>query len=252
MIEKGYMEGSYTRMKYWLQPDDYILLIDAEGNEAFFKISRDEPMGAIFIKFADASHTLANGSETGYIDLPFLAPKRQMRLYQIRPFLVQERQDNGRLPHPTNLPLDLFSYLWTGIWVKWMLPSGDKRGGTEVIQDLTVNNISQRLGGVGDGILNPAVLPYGDFPNEVLDMWTIYNVFPSVNIINNTGLTLGNDQITLPGETEPVDFNHYIGFIGRKYILVEPTTEELDKLISRELPYRGITIGGIPPLTTRI
>lgn len=244
---------SYTRMSYWLEPDQFILIVDHEGNESFFKVARDEPMGNMFVKFADASHTLAPNAETGYIDLEFLAPKRQMRLYQIRPFLVQEQQNTGRL-----LPVP-FQYLWSNIVVQWEIPSGEKRGGTDVKQTVTAPNtgISSDVGGVGNGIINPAVIPYGDNPNEVYDIWTIYNVFPAVNIINLSAVTLGADGIVFPWTDSAIypdgeNFNHYLGFIGRKYILVEPTELEMNKLVNRKMDYRGITIGGVPPLTTRV
>ena len=65
-------EGSYNRESYYLQPDQIVLLVDEEGNEGYVKIGRREPMGTLFVEYANPTNTLAANAETGFFDCEFL------------------------------------------------------------------------------------------------------------------------------------------------------------------------------------
>lgn len=225
------------RMKGYLGLDEFVKMVDFEGNYSFFKIARTEPMGLVLVEFANATNTLASAADTGsFAGFDYLQPARQNRLYQVRTMIVAIDQGSGKW-------LDS-AEIGARVDLEVEHPSGTRRFGTATRQSgLTLNTISNTVGGVSGGRVPPYMVPVSDMPSEVYDLWVIYGVYPAFRVSNNNeaGLpALGDDG-----------YDYYIATFGMKYLVLDVSPEELDLLTAHELEYRGVTIGGVPTSTTR-
>lgn len=233
--------------KEYLQPGEYLKMIDYDGNWTFFRIARAESLGTMQIKYASPddkpNSVLASGAETGWMQLKFLQPPAENRIYQVRPFLFMEESEYGVM-YPYGV------YLPAMIKLQWKHPLGTSRGGTDESDDVTINDITQTVGGPGNGYMTPHTVPLESDLNEFFDLWTVYGSYPEVNIINDSPLDLG-DESSIPNGSITHDFNHYIGFTGMKYLVINVTEDEYNKLANHQIEYRARTIGGIPIVTTR-
>jgi len=230
----------YDRLRYYLEPDDFIKLIDPEGNWKFLKVMSSEPMGQERVQFADAANGIAAGgvSDNNRVAFQYLEPARQNRLFQIRPTIFAINRTTGLLIDEDTIP--------PSIEMEWGMPAGNVRGGTDVPSNVTMNGIANNnVGGITGGRIPVNQIYNRDDPSEVFDIWAIFGAFPDFRIVNNALFPLGG------GGAGPLDFDWFIGTQGYKYILGEVTSEEEEKLVNGELSYRGITVGGIEAVTTR-
>ena len=228
-------ETAYDRLAPYLGSDEYIKIIDFEGNVAYFKVSRREPLGNMYVQFASATATLASGANTGsFVGFDFLQPARENRLYQVTAQIAlidigsQKLLDTREIPAMINLEVEN--------------PSGTRRYGTATTQtNLVMNTITNSVGGVSGGVIPPFLQETRDDPSHVYDMWIIFGSYPAFRVVNNTtGLApLGTSH------------NAYILTFGMKYILIDVSADEYQALVNREFDYRAITVGGIPVVTTR-
>lgn len=229
----------YDRLKYYLEPDDYIKFIDPEGNWQFYRVLRDEPMGQVLVLFANAANAVAPGafSDPARVPFDFTEPARQNRLFQLRMTLIAiSRVDQILVDPATIAPL---------VEVEWGHPQGVSRGGTDVTGNVTMNGIlNAGIGGINGGRMPGNQIYTRDDPNEVFDIWNIFGAYPDFRVLNGMAAPLG-------GPAGPLAHDWYLAIQGKKYILGDVTDQEREKLIKKELKYRGITMGGIPAETTK-
>jgi len=251
-------KGSYTRMSYFLEPDDYILLVQHTGEKNFKRIVAREPTGAMLIEFANSTNPLNSGEKTNEFECDFLEPRRQDRLFQIRPSLLMVVEDTGRREiGPANIIAGI-QYFIADIYLYIQHPVGSKRLGTDISQtvEITVGgspHITQTLGGVGRGILSAVMLPFVDDMTELYDIWTYFGAYPSFIIENNTNINLGNENFEWPSGSGLIyNLKYFLALVGMKYLLVDVTPQELELLKSRELDYIGVTIPGVDIRTTKL
>ena len=270
MSRVGY--GFHRRARRFSEPGDFLQVIDHEGNLKFVKVVKDEPLGFQPIIMAGYStdgntvlcgynaHTImgegtqaAAASTTGLIPLPYLEPSRENRIYEAIPYLyaINPQSTGTDCVQKTKLELPVTAYLI------WEHPAGSRRGGT----DLQTNQISRgpitnvNRGGVNSGRI-PLPLLHLDasiFWGTPLTFWIIYGTYPAVGLENRTkGRNLGTSTVgECPENTVDDDLNYFLGMMGRKYEVVDPTSEELDLLLKRELPFRSAVVGGIPQVSTK-
>lgn len=233
------MSLPYDRLRYYFAPSDFLMLIGPEGDFKFFKVLRDEPMGQHLVQFANAANGVAAGafSDALRVAWEFLEPSRQNRLFQARLTLVAIDRALGELVDiATIAPL---------IEIEWGFPSGQVRGGSDVQFNTPMNGIANlNIGGINGGRIPGNQIYTRDDPNEVFDLWIIYGSFPDFRVLNGTPLVLG-------GGAGNLDYDWYLAVQGRKYILGDVTDDEREKLMKKELHYRGVTVGGIEAVTTR-
>lgn len=265
----GEADVAYNRTSDFLEPDDYVRIIDPDGNNAFFKVSRDEAMGVTRVQFlrGDAAPndiTLTVGASTGEFDAEWLSPPRENRLYQITPYFEfrwstvvptfpaatdSENFAPGRCVPLRQVPCSIDLLIFN--------PSGTRRLGVGTSETITVNTIQQTIGGINpqpgndafraDAVAPNYLIPLRDDLSHVFDMWTIFGSFPAFNIVNRSRVIIGGDQA---GDF-PVD--GFLCLTGRRYMLTDVTEEEYEYLKNREpgYEYRAVTIGGVTQVTTR-
>jgi len=226
-------------MKYYLSPDDFIKIIDPEGNSNFFKVLKDEPLGQIKVPFANAANPIAPGgvSDVPRVPFDFLEPARQNRLFQIRVNIFAiDRATAVLVDIATIAPL---------FELEWGLPVGTVRGGSDITGNITMNGIvSNGIGGINGGRIPFNQIYTRDDLNEVFDLWLLFGTYPDFAVRNQSTFPLG-------GDGGPLAYDWYISIQGRKYILGDVNKEELEKILNRTQKYRGITIGGIKAITTK-
>ncbi len=230
----------YDRLRYYLKPDDFVKLIDPEGNWKFVKAMKDEPMGQVTIQFANAAAGVAAGaaSDANRVPFEFTEPARQNRLFQIRLTIFAINRTTGVL-------IDMDTIAPT-IEVEWGMPAGVVRGGTDEEDNVTMNGIlNANVGGVSGGRIPANQIYTRDDPSEVFDIWNIFGAFPDFRVVNNNLFPLGG------GGAGPLDYDWFLAIQGRKYIIGDVSSDEEEKLVKHELEYRGITVGGIEAVTTR-
>lgn len=125
---------------------------------------------------------------------------------------------------PDDRPMRLFYVVWgvkSGGRYKVKIPPGTDRFGTDEDRDAAY--------------ITNEKSPYYD-PNPLYAFWLVHNVYPSINFINTT----------------PVTVKPKVWFYGVKYTLEEVSDPEvLEKLRNFErgsspsIPFRTITIGGV-------
>ncbi len=251
----GTADVAYDRTSDFLEPDQFIKLIDWEGNEAIYKVARDEPMGTTRVLFADAANPLpaapGPGNETPVFDTEWLEPPRENRLYQITPYFefrflrdpVVAAEDRGRCvpvaEWPCSVDLRLFN------------PSGTQRLGTGqgdfVDFSTTLGIARQNIGGLTGGVIPSYLMPLRDDLSHVWDLWTVFGTFPAFQVVNRSALALG----AAVADDFPAEC--FLCFTGRRYMIQDPTAHEKKMVENNEPGYehRAITVGGVSPVTTR-
>jgi len=235
----------YDRLKYYLEPDDYIKLVDPEGNWNFYRILKNEPMGQIKVQFADEVNPVlpAAFSDPERVPFEFTEPARQNRLFQLRLTVFAIDRDEGELVDRDIIP--------PTAEVEWGHPQGTVRGGTDRPANVTMNGIvNANIGGVNGGRIPFNQIYTRDDPNEVFDLWNIFGAYPDFRVLNQGPAILGGPSIP-PPEEAALPYDWFLAIQGMKYQLGDVTDEEKEKLLTKELHYRGITIGGIKAVTTK-
>lgn len=231
----------YDRLKYYLEPDDYIKLIDPEGNWNFYRVLKNEPMGQMTVQFADINNLVGPGgfSDPARVPFEFTEPARQNRLFQLRlTVFAVDRLTAEIVDIQTISPL---------IQVEWGHPQGSVRGGTDVADNVTMNGIlNVNVGGINGGRIPANQIYTRDDPNEVFDIWNIFGAFPDFRVFNNGPGALGG-----AGFPPDLPYDWFLAIQGMKYILGDVKDEEREKLMKKTQEYRGITIGGIKAVTTK-
>lgn len=261
----------YDRRAGFLYTDDIVKVVDYDGNEALFIIQRHEPIAQHSVRFT--SSVVNGGIPAGqrvFADFRFLQPARENRLFEIRPVLFAVRNQafpgpafgDGRLILPPT-PLTVYgapadpNHIPAGVELVWRDPAGMARGGTDLEFPVTVNItapsppgivVTPSVGGVQGGYVEAVMVPLADDFSDLYKMHAIYGHTIEYGIANRT------DLFNAPGAVigGPADNKQYfVGVVGRKHLL-GPVPEEIKKKVDDEaIPYKTITIGGIPIVTTR-
>jgi len=295
--------GFQRRTRRFSEAGDFLCVIDHEGYMKYVKIVKDEPLGMQPILMAGVAANINGGgvlcgydawtvmgegtnviganASTGLLQLPFLEPARQNRIFEAIPYiyavpgnavgilagikLPSEVTEKDRLLKANLLNLGpavpILAYPVNGLpanaYFLWEHPAGSRRGGTDLTEAAVnvgvIANINR--GGVPSGRI-PLPLMHLDaniFEGYDLTFWCIYGTYPSIGIENRTkGRNLGSDGASVcPNNTYDDGYNYFCGFMGRKYEVIDPTKQEKDKLIKRKLEFRSAVVGGMPQATTK-
>ena len=229
----------YDRLKYYLEADDFVKLVDETGDWDYYAVTKDEPMGQQLVQFANAANAVAAGafSDAQRVPFTFLEPARENRLFQARVTIFAVNRTTGIIADIATVP--------PLIGVEWGHGVGVARGGTDKLDTITMNTIATNVGGVRGGRMPVNQVYSRDDPNETFDLWCVFGKFPDFRVENLTTLPLGG------GGAGTWDLDWYFGILGRKYILRNVTNEEKDKLDNHEIEFRGITLGGIEAVSTK-
>lgn len=241
------MPRAYDRTRYYLKMGEFIKLIGFKGEKVFFRVGVVEPMGPLVSIFSDpiqgvgaaaAGHFGAAPQESDSQLEPFsyLNPVQELRLCQIRLTMFPVTVAPGVFPPVANIP--------PVIEAEYSSPATEHRAGTDRQQNITMNGIVTVAGGRDGGRLPGNQIRRFDDPNEVFDIFMVRGYEPAYRLANGTPFNIG-----APPPATPYNFYWYIATQGRRYILGKVKKEELKGLISRRIPYRAITLGGITTLT---
>lgn len=225
------------RRRGYLELDDLLKLVDQEGNFSWLMVIRDEPLHITRLQFADATNAVAaTTGVTGYVQVEPLAPARENRLFQVRPYIYAVDRATGVRVPDDQIP--------DGVELQVEAPAGMRRYGTDNSRDTTFNSVTNAgFGGVNGGVSPWLFGPGMDLDAELWDLFLTYASIPGFQVRNRSAFAIG-------GATDNRDW--FLGFVGRKYLLGEALTELVKKAEARMLEYRGITVGGIPLVTTRV
>ena len=232
------MAQPYDRTRYYLEMGDFVKIMGMEGISAFFKIALVEPMAQQTVLFADAiqgADVPGQPTDPQPQEFGFTEPVQEMRLIQVRTTIYAITVTPGTRPDMDHLP--------PTIEVKFNSPKTSRRGGTDKRTTVTMNGFANIVGGREGGRMPANQIRRLSDPNEVFDLWIMYGYDPAFNILNGSVAPLGG------GLGGVFDFTWDIANQGRRYVLSLPTEEELKGLISRFIPYRAITLGGIDTVT---
>jgi hypothetical protein len=261
----------YDQRAGFLYTDDFVKIVDYDGNEAIFMVQRHESIAQHTVKFTSrvANGGIPPGNKI-FADFQFLQPARENRLFEIRPVLFAVRQHDfgapgvgdGRLilpPSPANpipVPTDP-NRIPAGVELVWRDPAGMARGGTDLSFDVnesitapsppTIVNTPQ-VGGVNGGFVEAIMVPLIDDFSDLYKMNAIYGHTIEFGIANKTD-EFWNPGKIIGGDTD--DYQYFVAIVGRKHILGPVDDEIKRKINNEELFYKTITVGGIPIVTTR-
>jgi|TARA_Y100000034_G_scaffold107857_1_gene137782 hypothetical protein len=234
-----------------------------------------------YMVMGEGTNAIGANSSSGLIPLPYLEPARQNRIFEAIPYvyavpgnatgilsgiqLPPEASEKDRLliANLANLApaAPILAYPPTALPVNayflWEHPVGSRRGGSDLTTALlnvgVIANINR--GGVNSGriplpLMHQDVSIFGGFD---LTFWCIYGTYPSIGIENRSkGRNMGGDGAGVcPANTTDDEYNYYVGFMGRKYEVIDPTKKEIDDLKERKLEFRSAVVGGMPQATTK-
>jgi hypothetical protein len=77
----------------------------------------------------------------------------------------------------------------------------------------------------------------------------IYGQTIELGIANRTNLYF-TPGVTIGGPA-PANVQYFIGVVGRKHLLGPCPEKFYKKVMAEEIPYKTVTIGGVPIVTTR-
>ncbi len=253
---------AYDRTADDWKPWDFVLVVDQEGNEVILKIVRDERLGTSRILIWDTTHPLPAGGKATKLELQHLSPPRENRLYVMTPYweiistaVDQETplQDEGLCVPLEDIPCSIDLELEN--------PTGNRRLGTAVAETYElqvpfgegpqpVENKS--VGGPNGGTIPNYLIPLRDDLSRVWDFGAIFGSFPSITVFNRSIVDLGSFSAQNPASTR-LQSKGFLCFTGDRYMVEDPTENERNALIDRDLGYtlRRITIGGVTQATTR-
>jgi|TARA_Y100000034_G_scaffold107857_1_gene137783 hypothetical protein len=253
---------------------DFLQVIDPEGNAVFVRISRHEDMGFQFIQVAGdgeiiataqigglviadpATRPAAPGGTTGLIQIDFMEPARQNRLYHVRPYVIVVRRPDSEAPVASNIfdgTMLAQEDTPPGAMLIWELPVGVRKGGTDKsTQNITTQNlITVSPGGVNSGKIPANMLHLLNDVNHGFDIsfWISFGTYISLGLENwcvqrNFGSTNG-------GNANDDDYDWYIALAGRKFSVVPVKDWELEMLVKGEMCFQSAMLGGVPAITTR-
>lgn len=238
---------AYDRTQHDWKPWEFVLVVDHEGNEAFFKIVRNERLGTTRILIWNEANQLAAGISASRLELQHLSPPRENRLYVITPYWelrYTSGENDGLCVLLDDIPCS--------IDIELENPSGNRRLGTAVPEtyELAVPfaaaqpAVNRGVGGPSGGTIPNYLIPLRDDLSRVWDFGAIFGSFPTITVVNRSNVALGGADLLAEG---------LLCFTGDRYMIEDPSEEELDALLDRDLgyPFRRITIGGVTQATTR-
>lgn len=261
----------YDRRSGFLYTDDIVKIVDFEGHEGIFTISRHESIAQHTVQFTQriANGGLGPGQEV-FAEFRFTQPARENRIFEFRPFIFAVRQldieqvvQDGQLilpPTPLNMvpiPAAIVDYvddrIPKGVELRWRHPTGSARLGTDLQFPVNVVNptgvvVTPAVGGANGGFIEAILTPYVD---DFSDLWRLYAIYGHTiefGIANRTnffwapGAMVGGD-----GDSR----QYFIGLVGRKYLLGAASEEIVRRVQSEDIDYKTITVGGVPIVTTR-
>jgi len=244
----------YDRAAEYLRPGDYVMFSSQYGKPIWLFVEADEPLGQMKVQMTEVGVSLAGRAARAgagspvppftFIDaepvrMDFLEPRREDRLYQIRPSVFAIDELTGHLIDEDVIPPLLM--------LEWDYPDGTRQGGSDRLATITINNIpNPDIGGPRGGRI-----PVNEIYNRS-DLSPLYDIFvffltaPAFRLINWTRGVVGD------AGDEGLQFLWFLTFQGRKYIFRRATAEEEEKLNNRELPYRSMpSPGGVPDTLLR-
>ena len=262
----------YDRRSGFLYTDDIVKVVDTSGDEAVFIVQRHESIAQHSVRYTRriANGGIAAGAEV-FAEWRCTQPARENRLFELRPFIFGVREvliqqgpatADGRLilgPTPINqLPIDAaLAYvderIPVGVELRWRHPTGMARLGTDLSFNvdvvvpagtITTPNVGGVQGGFIDAILTPLV-------DDFSDLWrlnAIYGQTIEFGIANRTNLYATPGRI-IGADADNVQY--FIGVVGRKHILGPCPEKFYDRVMNEDIPYKTVTIGGVPIVTTR-
>lgn len=248
------MAQPYDRLAEYLSPGDYFRFTGKYGKSLWMAVERDEPIGQIRILFDNLAVAIpprparagpgsvvppATFIDPDVIELDFLEPQREDRMYQIRPTVFAiDRATQMLVPQASIPPLVLLEYQY---------PMGHRMAGTDRPDNVTMNGcINQNVGGPDNGRIPVNQIYSKSDPNEIFDMFIFFRSYPGFRVLNATRGSVGGAGFTGLG------FDWYLAFQGRKYVFRTASVDEQQKLDNHELPYRSISSpGGVPPTLLR-
>jgi hypothetical protein len=265
----------YDRRSGFLYTDDIVKVVDPSGNEAIFIVERHEPIAQHSVRYTSrvANGGIGPGQEV-FAEWRCLQPARENRLFELRPFIFGVREvlidqgpatADGRLilgPTPINqLPVDpVLAYvderIPIGVELRWRHPTGTARLGTDLAFNVdvvvpTATITTANVGGVQGGFIDAILTPLVD---DFSDLWRLnatYGQTIELGIANRTnlyaapGFTIGGLSATHP------NVQYFIGVVGRKHLLGPCPEKFVKRVLDEDIPYKTVTIGGVPIVTTR-
>jgi hypothetical protein len=274
----------YDRRSGFLYTDDIVKVVDYNGDEAVFIVARHESIGQHSVRY---TQRIANGGipagQEVFAEWRCLQPARENRLFELRPFIfgVREVETNpnplatgdGRLifsPTPLNVipiatPIQfnppgvpdgyVDDRIPVGVELRWKHPTGVARLGTDLSFNVdvvlpTATITTPNVGGVNGGFVDAVLTPLVDDFSDLWRLNAIYGQTIELGIANRTNLydTAGTGRI-IGGVGDRVQY--FIGIVGRKHLLGPCPEKFYDKVMNEEIPYKTVTIGGVPIVSTR-
>jgi hypothetical protein len=263
----------YDRRSGFLYTDDIVKVVDTSGDEAVFIVQRHESIAQHSVRYTTrvANGGIAAGAEV-FAEWRCTQPARENRLFELRPFIFGVRDvdigqgviADGRLilaPTPLNvLPLPAVETAYgderipIGVELRWRHPTGTARLGTDVAFNVdvvvpTATITTPNVGGVQGGFIDAILTPLVDDFSDLWRLNAIYGQTIEFGIANRTNLYAA-PGITIGGPA-PAAVQYFIGVVGRKHILGPCPEKFYDRVMNEDIPYKTITIGGVPIVTTR-
>jgi hypothetical protein len=265
----------YDRRSGFLYTDDIVKVVDTNGDEAVFIVQRHESIAQHSVRYTSriVNGGIAAGAEV-FAEWRCTQPARENRLFELRPFIFGVREvligggpgtADGRLilgPTPINqLPIDAaLAYvderIPVGVELRWRHPTGMARLGTDLsfnvdvvvpTATITTPNVGGVQGGFIDAILTPLVDDFSDLwrLNAIYGQTIEFGIANRTNLYATPGAVIGGVSATYP------NVQYFIGLVGRKHILGPCPEKFYDRVMNEDIPYKTVTIGGVPIVTTR-
>jgi hypothetical protein len=263
----------YDRRSGFLYTDDIVKVVDTSGDEAVFIVQRHESIAQHSVRYTSriVNGGIAAGAEV-FAEWRCTQPARENRLFELRPFIFGVREvligqgpatSDGRLilgPTPINqLPVGaaLVEYIDeripVGVELRWRHPTGMARLGTDLSFNVdvvvpTATITTPNVGGVQGGFIDAILTPLVDDFSDLWRLNAIYGQTIEFGIANRTNLYATPGRI-IGANADNVQY--FIGVVGRKHILGPCPEKFYDRVMNEDIPYKTVTIGGVPIVTTR-
>lgn len=262
----------YDRRSGFLYADDIVKVVDSSGSEAVFIVQRHESIAQHSVRYTSrvVNGGIAAGAEV-FAEWRCTQPARENRLFELRPFIFGVREvligagpatADGRLilaPTPINqVPIDAaLAYvderIPVGVELRWRHPTGTARLGTDIAFNVdvvvpTATITTLNVGGVEGGFIDAILTPLVDDFSDLWKLNAIYGQTIQFGIANRTNLYAAPGRV-IGGNTDNVQY--FIGVVGRKHLLGPCPEKFYKRVLDEDIPYKTVTIGGVPIVTTR-
>lgn len=266
----------YDRRSGFLYTDDIVKVVDYNGDEAVFIVQRHESIAQHSVRYTQriANGGIGPGQEV-FAEWRCLQPARENRLFELRPFIFGVREvliaqgpatADGRLilaPTPLNvIPLPAIETAYgderipIGVELRWRHPTGVARLGTDLSFDVnvvvpTATITTPNVGGVQGGFIDAILTPLVDDFSDLWKLNAIYGQSIELGIANRTNLYAAPGGTIGGLSAEYPNVQYFIGVVGRKHILGPCPEKFYNRVKDESIPYKTVTIGGVPIVTTR-